>query len=141
VAVVVGGFGALTAVVPVATAGGALALIEYACALAIARPDPDPVTATAFGAGLVLLLASVHFAGRTRGAAVSARVLGAQARQWLAVVALGAVGAALFTVGGEALALALRGASLPIVVAAAALGALAVVAGAIALVTTSRQVP
>jgi hypothetical protein len=137
-ALVVGGAGAIAASVPLATAGGALALIEYALALVIARPDPDPVAGTTVGAGLVLLLASTHFAGRTQGAACAYRVIGSQARYWLAIVALGAVGATLLTLGGEALALALRGAALPVVVAAAALGALMTVAGVIALVTTSR---
>ncbi|HEU5320971.1 MAG TPA: hypothetical protein VFX28_09220, partial [Methylomirabilota bacterium] len=57
VALAIGGAGALMAAVPLATAGGALALIEYTLALAIARPEPDPITATALGVGLVLLLA------------------------------------------------------------------------------------
>ena len=56
-ALVVGGAGAIAASVPLATAGGALALIEYALALVVAAPDPDPVTGTAVGVGLVLLLA------------------------------------------------------------------------------------
>jgi hypothetical protein len=141
VALAIGGAGALMATVPLATAGGALALIEYTLALAIARPKPDPITATTLGVGLVLLLALVHLASATRGATLGAGVLGAQARHWLIVGALGALGAALFTVGGEVLALALRGAGLPFAVAVATLGALLAVAGVIALVTTPRHVP
>jgi len=87
----------------------------------------------------VLLLASVHFASRTHGAALGYAVLRSQARHWLAVAALGVVGAAVLTLGGEALALALRGAALPMVVAASAVGALMTVVGVIALVTTSRR--
>ena len=137
----VGGVGAIAASVPLATAGGTLALIEYALALVVARPDPDPITATALAAGLVLLLASTHFASLTRGAAVGYPVIRSQARHWLAIVALGMVGAALVTVGGQALALALRGAALPVIVAASALGAVLTVAGVIALVTAPRRDP
>jgi hypothetical protein len=138
-ALVVGGAGAITASVALATAGGALALIEYALALVVAGPDRDPVTATAMGVGLVLLLAGTHFASLTRGAAVGYAVIRSQARHWLAMVALGTVGTAVLAVGGEALALALRGAALPLIVAASAVGALMTVAGAIALVTSSRH--
>ena len=134
---VVGGAGVIARSVPLATAGAALALIEYALALVIAQPRPDPVTGIAFGAGLVLLLASVHFTGRAHGAALGPSVIRSQVRHWLAIVALGAVGATLLTVGGEALGLALRGAALPVVVAAAALGALATVAGVVGLVSRS----
>ena len=138
-ALVVGGAGAIAASVPLATAGGALALIEYALALVVAGPDRDPVTGTAIGVGLVLLLASIHFASLTRGAAVGYPVTRSQARHWLSIVALGTVGAAVFTLGGEALALALRGAAFPLVVAASTLGALMTVAGVIALVTAPRR--
>lgn len=136
-ALAIGGAGALTATMPLATAGGALALIEYTLALAIARPEPNPIMATALGVGLVLLLALVHLARMTRGAALGAGVLGAQARHWLVVGALGALAAALFTVGGEILALALRDAGLPFVVGVATLGALLAVGGVIALVTAA----
>ena len=138
-ALVVGGAGAIAASVPLATAGGALALIEYALALVVARPDPDPVTGTVVGAGLVLLLATIHFASLTRGAAVGYPVIRSQARHWLAIVALGVVGATVLTVGGEALAFVLRGAALPVVVAVSAVGALLTVAGVVALVTTPKH--
>jgi hypothetical protein len=138
-ALAVGGAGALAPNVSFATGGGTLALIEYTLALVLGRPDPDPLTGTITGVGLVLLLASVHFASRTHGAALGYPVLRSQARHWLGVVALGVVGAAVLTLGGEALALALRGAALPVVVAASAVGALMTVVGVIALVTTSRR--
>lgn len=138
-ALLVGGVGAIAPSVPLATAGGTLALVEYALALVVARPDGDPVTATAIGVGLVLLLAGIHFARQARGAALGYPVLRSQARHWLAIAALGAVGAAALTLGGEALALALRGAALPLVVAASAVGALMTVIGVIALVTTPRH--
>ncbi len=138
-ALVVGGAGAIVASVPLATAGGTLALMAYALALVLARPDPDPVTGIAVGVGLVLLLATVHLASRTRGSALGYPVIRSQARHWLAMVALGALGAAVFTVGGEAVALALRGAALPVVVAASAVGALMTVVGVIALVTAPRH--
>jgi hypothetical protein len=135
----VGGVGAIAASVPLATTGGALALIEYALALVVVGPDPDPITATALGGGLVLLLASTHFASLTRGAAVGYPVIRSQARHWLAIVALGVAGATVLTLGGEALAFVLRGAALPVVVAVSAVGALMTVAGVIALVTTPRH--
>jgi hypothetical protein len=138
-ALAVGGAGALTPSVPLATAGAALALIEYALALGVARPPSDPVTGTAVGAGCVLLLAIVHFTARTRGAVLGARVVRSQARHWLAIVALGTVGATLLTLGGLALGLALRGATLPVLLAAAAAGALVASAGVLGLVARARE--
>lgn len=138
-ALVVGGAGALAASVPLATAGGSLASIEYSLALVIGGPDPDPLTGTLFGVGLVLLLAGVHLASRTQGAALGWPVLRSQARHWLVTVALGAVGTSVLTVGGEVLALTLQAAALPVVVAASAAGALMTVVGVIALVTAPRR--
>jgi hypothetical protein len=138
-ALVVGGAGALAPSVPLATAGGTLVLIEYAVALVLARSDPEPVTGTAVGVGLALLLASVHLASRTHGAAVGYPVLRSQARHGLAMAAVGAIGAAALTVGGEAVAFALQGATLPVVVAISAVGALTTVVGVIALVTAARR--
>src|ERR687891_286692 len=86
------------------------------------------------GSAGVVLLALVHFAGRVDGAVIGPGVLAAQVRHWLAVVALGVVVAGVLTAGGAALGLVLRGASLPMVVAAAALGALLAGGHGIALV-------
>jgi hypothetical protein len=134
-----GSAGAIAASVPLATAGGALVLIEYALALVLAGPEPDPLTGTAVGIGLILLLGSVHLASRTNGAALGYPVIRSQVRHWLVMVALGALGASILTVGGEAVALALEGATLPFVVAASAAGALMTVVGVIALVTAPRH--
>ena len=136
-----GGMGVALLSVPVVTVAGALALIAHAVALLIARPALDPVSAIALGATLMLLLSLVHVAGRTAGAALGASVVASQVREWLMVLAVGVLAAALFTVGGTALASGFRAVSLPMVVVAAALGAGLAMAGVIALVATRREPP
>ena len=138
---VVGGAGLVALSVPLVTAGASLALIAYTLALVIARSAVDPVSAIALGATLVLLLALVHFAARVRGAAIGRAVLATQIRHWLAVVAVGVLAATGLTAAAAALGGALNGASLPVVVVTAALGALVTVAGAFALVTTTWGAP
>jgi hypothetical protein len=138
-ALAVGGTGVVVLSVPVVAAGASLALIAYALALVIARPPVDVVAGSAFGATLVLLLGLVHFAARVRGAAVGRAVLATQIRQWLAIVAVGVLAAVGLTGAAAALGGALQGASLPVVVVTAALGALVTVAGAFALLTTQRK--
>lgn len=133
-ALVVGGVGVIAWSVPLVTAAGSLVLIAYALALVLAGPAADPLAAIALGSILVLLLALVHFAGRARGAALGASVIASQVRQWLAVVGLGTVAAAVLTAVAVPLGVALRSATLPVVVIAAALGAVLTVAGVIALV-------
>jgi hypothetical protein len=133
-ALIVGGAGVAALSVPLTTGGAALALIAYALALVIVRPPFGPGAAIAVGATLVLLLALVHFAGRVQGAAISLRVVATQARQWLAIVAIGSVVAVGLQAAAAALTIVLHGAALPVVVVAAALGAALVVAGVIALV-------
>ena len=137
----VGGAGVLVLSVPMVTTGASLALIAYASALVIAGPAVDPVAAIAVGATLVLLLALVHFAGRVQGAALGPAVIAAQVRHWLVIGGLGVAAAAGLTAGGVVLGPALRGASLPVVVVAAALGALMTTAGVIALVTGRKDLP
>lgn len=139
VALAVGGVGVSGLSVTLVTIGGALALIAYALALVLAQPAVDPVAATAFGATLVLLLALVHFAAHVRGAALGRAVVAGQIRHWLAVVGASVVTAAGLTAVGALLAPALQGATLPMVVAIAALGALLTAAGVIAL--TTREGP
>jgi hypothetical protein len=117
----------------------ALAVIAYALGLVIAHPAPDPLTAGALGATLVVLLAVVHLGGRVRGAALGAGVMAGQARQWAGVVAAGVLAASVITLGGTALGPVLRGATLPVVVAAAALGVLLAGAGVFALVTARED--
>jgi hypothetical protein len=92
-----------------------------------------------FGATLVLLLALVHFAARVHGAALGRAVVAGQIRHWLAVVAAGMVTAAGLTAGGALLGPVLGGATLPMVVVTAALGALLTAAGVITL--TTREEP
>lgn len=130
----VGGAGAVALSAPVVTAGGAVALVAYALALLIARPVADPLTALVFGATLVLLLVVVHFAGHVQGAALGPGVLAVQIRHWLAVAAAGLLTGLALTGATTVLAPVLRGSSLPLTVAAGALGALLAVAGLIALI-------
>jgi len=137
----VGGAGVLVLSVPMVTTGASLALIAYASALVIAGPAVDPVAAIAVGATLVLLLALVHFAGRVQRAALGPAVIAAQVRRWLMIVALGVAAAAGLTMCGVVLGPTLGGASLPVVVVAAALGALMTTAGVITLVTARKDPP
>jgi len=138
-ALAVGGVGVIAWSVPLVTAAGSLVLIAYALALVIAGPSADPLTAIALGSTLVLLLALVHFGGRVRGATLGPSVIASQARQWLAVVGLGVVAALALTAAALPLGVALRSASLPVVVIAGALGAVLTVAGVIALVTSEGR--
>jgi hypothetical protein len=139
VALAVGATGALALSVTLVTAGASLALVAYAVALALARPAADPIASVVFGGTLVLLLALVHFASRIDDAVVGPGVLAGQIRHWMAIVALGVAAAAVLTMGGAVLGPALVGATLPVVVVAAALGALLAVAGVISLVTAPRD--
>ena len=134
-ALVLGGAGIVALSVTLVTIGGSLALVAYALTLVIARPAVDPVAAAALGAALVLLLACVHLAAHVDGAALDRAVVARQARGWLAVVALGVGVAGALTAGALALAAALHGATLPVVVVSAALGAVLTAAGITALVT------
>ena len=133
-ALVVGGVGVIAWSVPLVTASGSLVVIAYALALVLAGPSADPLAAIALGSILVLLFALVHFAGRARGAALGPSVIASQVRQWLAVVGLGTVAAVMLTGAAVPLGVALRSATLPVVVIAAALGAVLTVAGIIVLV-------
>lgn len=139
VALAVGGVGVSVLSVTLVTVGGALALITYALALVLAQPAIDPIAAMVFGATLVLLLALVHFAAHVRGAIRGRAVVAGQIRRWLAVVAAGVVTAAGLTAGSALLGPVLGGATLPMVVVTAALGALLTAAGVIAL--TTREGP
>jgi len=131
-ALAVGGVGVVAWSVPLVTAAGVLTLIAYALALVIAGPAANPVAAIALGATVVLLLALVHFAGRARGAALGPSVIAVQVRGWLAVAGLGAAAAAGLLAAAGPLGVALRGATLPVVVGLAALGVLMTVAGLVA---------
>ena len=119
--------------VPLVTLGGSLVLIAYTLALVIVRPAVDPALATALGATLVLLLALVNIAAHLGRAVIAPSVIAAQVRQWVVIVAVGSVVAAVLAVAATALAPVLQGATLPVVVAVAGLGAVLTVAGLIAL--------
>jgi hypothetical protein len=141
VALVAAGAGVLVLSVTLVTVGGSIALIAYAVARLIVRSPIDPVAAAGFGATLVLVLALVHFAGRVDGAVLGPAVVATQVRHWLAVVATGVAAAAALTAGAAALGAALAGTTLPLVVVAAALGALLAVGGVIALTTRGEPPP
>ena len=136
-----GGAGVALRSGPMVTVGGALALIAHAVALLIVRAPFDPVSAIALGATLTLLVLVVNFAARVHGAALGASVVTWQVREWLLVVVVGGLAAAVLTLTGTALATVFRAASLPMVVAAAALGAGLAMAGVIALLAARRQPP
>jgi hypothetical protein len=138
-ALLVGVVGVIAWSVPLVTAAGSLVLIAYALALVIAGPAADPLAAIALGSTLVLLLALVHFGGRVRGAALGPSVIASQVRQSVAVVGWGAVAAVVLTQAAAPLGVALRSVPLPLVVLAAALGAVLTVAGVIALVAREAR--
>ena len=139
VAFLVGGAGTLARIVPLATAGGALALIAYTLALGSEQPASHPLAGAAIGAGLVLLLALTHLAARTGGAALEPAVARLLLRSWAPVLAVGVLAASALVIAGALAAAPLRGASLPAVVAVATLGAVAAAAGVIALVTAAGR--
>jgi hypothetical protein len=135
-ALVIGGTGVSLLSVPLVTAGASIALIAYTLALLIAEAPVDLVAAVILGTTLVLLLTLAHFASRVQGAAVAVPVIVSQIREWLVVAAAGVVAAVVFSAAAAAAGGALRSAALPVVVLAAALGALLTVAGVIALLTS-----
>jgi hypothetical protein len=134
VALALGGVGVIMWSVPLVTAAGSLVVVAYALALVIAGPVAEPLSAIALGMTLVLLLTLVHFQGRVRGAALGPSVVAVQARQWLAVVGLGGAAAIALVAAAGPLGAALRSATLPMMVVAAAVGAVLTVAGVITLV-------
>jgi hypothetical protein len=141
VALVVGGAGVIAWSVPLVTAAGSLVVIAYALALVVAGSAADSLIPIALGATLVLLLALVHLGSRVGGAFLGPSVIAAQARQWLAVVGSGVVVALVLTAAAAPLGAALRDATLPVVVIAAALGAVLTVAGVITLLAREASEP
>jgi hypothetical protein len=124
--------------VPLVTAGASIALVAHALALVLTRAPADPSVGAALGAALVLLLALVHFAARTHGAALGPGVVAGQVRQWLVVALAGFASAVALSVVATWLGPVLFGPSLPIVIVTGVLGAVLTAAGLIALLT-SRQ--
>jgi hypothetical protein len=131
--------GVTLAWVPLVTVGGTLALIAHAVALLIARPATDVAGAITLGTAVTLLPLVVHFTARTTGAGVGAGVVAAQVREWTRVMAAGIVLAAALATGGAMLAAVVQRASLPVVIAVAALGAGTATAGVVALVARPRS--
>jgi hypothetical protein len=140
-ALAVAGAGIAMLSVSVVTAGATLALITYALALVIAQPPVDPVAAIAVGVDAVGLLALVQFAGHAQGALLGPAVLAGRIRQLLLGSGLGAAVSVALIAVATVLGFVLRDATLPVVVAAAALGALLAMAGLVALVTAGSAPP
>jgi hypothetical protein len=138
VALAAGGLGVLAWSPSLVTAAGSLVLIAYTAALVIAEAPSRAVPSIALGAALVLLLTVVHFGGRVQGAMLGPSVVAAQVRRWLTVIALGIAAAAALVTAAPFVAALLAGAPLPVVISAAALGAVLTVAGIIALLGGGR---
>jgi hypothetical protein len=134
-AFVVGAVGVAALSVPLVTGGASVALVAWGLALGMARPAADLVGAVAVGVLLVLLLALVHLAARVDGAALGPGVLVAEARQWLLVIGAGIAASGALALGASVVTGVVQGMTLPAVVVAAVLGAVAALAGVIALVT------
>jgi hypothetical protein len=80
------------------TAGGVLALGQYAFALWVAAEPPRLAGAALFGVGLVLLIETADFSRRVRGATLGPGLVAAQVSYWVGFAGLaGAV--ALFAAG------------------------------------------
>jgi hypothetical protein len=138
-ALAIGVLGASALSVPLVTAGAAVALVAHALALVLTRAPADPIAGTALGATLVLLLAVVHLAARTHGAAVGLGVVAGQVRQWLAVALAGVAVAMALATAAALLGPAILGASLPIVIITGVVGAVLTASGLVALLTTREE--
>jgi hypothetical protein len=78
------------------TAGGVLAVGQYASALWLAAGPPRLAGAVLFGVGLVLLVETADFTRRVRGATLGPGLVAAQVGHWVGFAGL-AGAAALFT--------------------------------------------
>jgi hypothetical protein len=121
------GIGVLRLWLPSITAGGSLALIDYALAASLAGSGLDIVGAAAFGLALLFLLDLAEFAGRFRGAEITAAVRRTQIAFWLGRAAVATAAVALLTLGAAVLAYLIPVLGRPIV---AGLGAAITFAGA-----------
>lgn len=122
--------------VPVVTAGATLATVEYAVALWLSAGPPDILTAMVFGTALLLLVQTVEFMGRTRGAVLGVGVTAAVVRHWLAIAAAG-IGVIATIAAGAAVAMAIPLPSHPASAVVGALGAFVAAVATLKLVTTS----
>ena len=84
------------------TAGGVLALGQYALALWLAAAPPRLAGAVLFGVGLVLLVETADFSRRVRGATLGPGLVASQVRYWVGFAGL--AGAAALVAAGLATA-------------------------------------
>ena len=87
------------------TAGGVLALGQYALALWLAAGPPRLAGAVLFGVGLVLLVETADFSRRVRGATLGPGLVASQVRYWVGFAAI--AGAAALVAAGLATAASL----------------------------------
>ncbi len=103
--------------IPLLAAGATLAMVEYAFASVVSGGPPDVLGALVFGAALSLLLQTVAFAARFRGASVDPRVIRTHVRTWAGTGVAG-VGVGLALAGGAGTVwLRLPSAAFPVVAA------------------------
>ena len=122
--------GIISLSIPLLAAGATLAVVEYAFASLVAGGPPDVLGALAFGAALALLLQTVGFAARFRGASVDPQVIRTQVRLWVGTGVAG-VGVGLALAGGAGTVwLRLPSAAFPVVAALGLVFAFAGVVGA-----------
>jgi hypothetical protein len=119
------------------TAGGVLAVGQYASALWLAAGPPRLTGAVLFGVGLVLLVETADFSRRVRGATLGPGLVAAQVSHWVGFAGL-AGAAALFAAGLATAASAVV--RLPWAPAFAAGGAAAALV-AVTIALRRRQIP
>jgi hypothetical protein len=119
------------------TAGGVLAVGQYASALWLAAGPPRLAGAVLFGVGLVLLVETADFTRRVRGATLGPGLVAAQVSHWVGFAGL-AGAAALFAAGLATAASAVV--RLPWAPAFAAGGAAAALV-AVTIALRRRQIP
>jgi hypothetical protein len=119
------------------TAGGVLAVGQYASALWLAAGPPRLAGAVLFGVGLVLLVETADFTRRVRGATLGPGLVAAQVSHWVGFAGL-AGAAALFAAGLATAASAVV--RLPWAPAFAAGGATAALV-AVTIALRRRQIP
>jgi hypothetical protein len=119
------------------TAGGVLAVGQYASALWLTAGPPRLAGAVLFGVGLVLLVETADFTRRVRGATLGPGLVAAQVSHWVGFAGL-AGAAALFAAGLATAASAVV--RLPWAPAFAAGGAAAALV-AVTIALRRRQIP
>ncbi|HYS18737.1 MAG TPA: hypothetical protein VET45_17580 [Candidatus Binatia bacterium] len=116
---------------PVLVVGTVLALGEYTLALWLRAGPPRLAGAVLFGVGLVLLLETADFGGRTRQAAIGPRVVSSQIRYWAVFGVLASAAALIAISAASTLSASVRLPWAPGFAAAGAAVALAAVAVAL----------